>query len=127
MQLANFVILIFTNLLVVSGQMLMKQGMTKIGSFSSMPFSSFLVKTFLSPLIVAGISFYVVSTVLWLMLLSRVNLSIAYPGVSLGYILILFVSWFFLKETISVYQIVGIFLIIAGIYLIYVINPATNI
>ncbi|MGC9610761.1 MAG: EamA family transporter [Minisyncoccia bacterium] len=92
--------------------------MNKIGNFSAMPFLTFLIKSFTAPLVIIGISLYVVSAVLWLMLLSRINLSVAYPALSLSYIVVLLISWFYLKETVSIYQFIGVALIIVGVYLI---------
>ena len=118
MNLQNFILLLCNIALVVSGQTLIKQGMNKIGNFSAMPFVQFLVKSFMSPFVVIGIGLYVISAIIWLMLLSRINLSVAYPSLSLGYLLILFISWFYLRETVTPYQLAGVFLIIAGIYLV---------
>jgi len=117
-NLQNISLLLFNILLVVSGQTLIKQGMNKIGNFSAMPFLTFLIKSFTAPLVIIGISLYVVSAVLWLMLLSRINLSVAYPALSLSYIVVLLISWFYLKETVSIYQFIGVALIIVGVYLI---------
>lgn len=115
----NFVLLLTNIGLVVSGQTLIKQGVNKIGDFRAMPFFDFIIKSFTSFPIIGGIFLYVVSTVIWLMLLSRINLSVAYPGLSIGYLIILIISWFYLKEAITSYQIIGVTLIVSGIFFIY--------
>lgn len=122
MQLINFLLFILVNVLVVFGQVMMKYGMNKIGNFSSVPFGNFLVQIFTSPFIIIGIGFYAISTIVWLMILSRVSLSIAYPVLSLGYVFILLASALFLKETLNIYHVIGVISIIFGIYLIYVIG-----
>lgn len=127
MQLINFLLLIINTGLVVGGQTMMKYGMSRIGDFSLMPFLSFIVKIFTSPFVMGGIAFYAVSTVVWLMILSRVNLSVAYPALSLGYVFILLVSGFYLKETVTPYHIIGITFIITGIYFVYVLAPVVKI
>lgn len=118
----NFVLLLTNIGLVVSGQTLIKQGVNKIGDFRAMPFFDFIAKSFTSPSIIGGIFLYIVSTIIWLMLLSRINLSLAYPGLSLGYLIILGVSWFYLKETITSFQIIGVLMIITGVFFIYAIK-----
>ena len=127
MQLTNFFLLLLNVAFVVSGQTLIKQGVNKIGNFATMPYVTFFTKAFTSPAVLSGIFLYVVSTFLWLMILSRVNLSIAYPALSMGYLVIIFISWVFLKETISIYQIIGVLLIIGGLYLIFTLNPAIKV
>jgi len=115
----NFILLLSNIGLVVSGQTLIKQGVNKISDFRAIPFMGFIVKSFTSPSIVGGIFLYVISTIIWLMLLSRINLSMAYPGLSIGYLIILGISWFYLKETVTLYQVIGVALIISGIFFIY--------
>lgn len=127
MQIVNFLLFILVNVLVVFGQTIMKYGMNKIGNFSSIQFSTFLVKLFTSPFVVIGIGFYAISTIVWLMILSRVSLSTAYPVLSLGYIFILLSSVLFLKESITLYHVIGVLLIIAGIYFIYVLGSTATL
>ena len=115
----DFLLILANVFLVVCGQTLIKQGMNKIGSFSSMPIFNFLIKAFTAPLVIIGLILYVISAVVWVMVLSRVDLSVAYPMLSLGYILILFSSWFFLGETITVLRIVGVFLICLGVFFVF--------
>ena len=100
----------------VAGQFLIKQAINHIGSYSNMPIATFLYKAFTAPMILLGLFLYVLSSV---MILSKVDLSIAYPLLSLGYILILFLSWAFLHETISPVRIAGVVLIIAGVYFVF--------
>ncbi len=51
--------------------------------------------------------------------LMKTNLSVAYPIMtSVGYAIVLFASWFFLKETLTIMQITGILLIIGGVWMV---------
>ena len=127
MNVANFLLLLVNLVLVVTGQTLIKFGVNNIGNFSAMPFIQFVVKAFTTIPIVVGIFLYVISTVVWLMLLSRVSLSVAYPSLSLGYLAILFVSWFYLGESVNFYQVVGVLLVIAGLSFIYTLGGAAKI
>lgn len=53
--------------------------------------------------------------------LMKTNLSVAYPIMtSVGYIIVLLASWLFLKETLTILQISGILLIVAGVWMVAV-------
>jgi len=68
--------------------------------------------------IVLGLALYGISTVLWIMALKKVDLSYAYPMVSLGYIFVFIASYFIFNETISWLKIVGLVCIMAGVTLV---------
>jgi len=68
--------------------------------------------------IVAGLFLYGISTVIWIMALKKLELSYAYPLLSINYIFILLASYFFLHEPISGLRIVGVLFILAGISLV---------
>jgi multidrug transporter EmrE-like cation transporter len=105
--------------LVVLGQFFMKFGMNKVGNFGEMPFAEFLTKSLSSYLVLIGIVLYAVSAIVWLAVLSKVDLSFAYPMLSFGYILILLISYFLLGENITVLRILGVALIMIGIFFLY--------
>ena len=117
--MSNFLLILANIFLAVSGQIFIKQGVNKIGSFSEMQLGQFLLKSIESPLVIMGLILYFISAAIWVMVLSKVDLSFAYPMLSLGYILILFLSWAFLHETISPVRIAGVVLIIAGVYFVF--------
>lgn len=62
-----------------------------------------------------GLSCYVVSVVVWILALSRVEVSIAYPMLSIGYIINALVAWAWLGEVLSVNKIAGIAIITVGV------------
>ena len=57
-------------------------------------------------------------TVFWLIALSKIELSVAYPMLSVGYVLLMILSYFLLNETITVYKVIGTLLVVAGVTLI---------
>lgn len=74
-----------------------------------------------SPKIVIGIFLYGVSFLSWITLLTRVNLSLIYPiSTSLNIIAAIILSIVLLHESLNVVQIVGIAIVILGVYLIFV-------
>ena len=115
----SFILILANIVLAVAGQILIKQGMNKVGSFSGVPLVQFFVKAFSSPLVIIGLILYVISAGIWVMVLSKVDLSFAYPMLSLGYILILIFSSIYLGESISFVRVMGVLLIVAGIMFIY--------
>lgn len=114
-----FFLILINIVLVVVGQTLIKQGMLKIGSFSDMHLLNFFQKSLTSPLVITGVFLYILSSFIWFMVLSKVNLSVAYPALSLGYIIVLVVSFFYLHEPITFLKIIGVVLICGGVFLIF--------
>lgn len=113
-------LLILANVsLSVGGQLLLKTGMNKVGSFQIEALGSFIRQTISSPFVLSGLFMYGLGMVTWLILLSRVDLSFAYPMLSLGYILILLVSFIFLGEQITPLRIFGVVLIALGVSAIF--------
>ncbi len=74
-----------------------------------------LVGMLLTPGIIGGMTCYLVSIVLWLAVLSRVQVSIAYPFQSLGYVFASLVAWRFLGEGMTLLNVLGLALICAGV------------
>jgi drug/metabolite transporter (DMT)-like permease len=58
------------------------------------------------------------SAVFWLVVLSRLELSLVYPMVSVAYILVALFSWFFFKENVNLVRWLGILVIVMGVFLI---------
>ncbi len=103
----------------VSGQYSIKLGMNKFGALelNNTIFATFS-KILIHPNILIGLAFYVISAFSWLIALSKLELSIAYPLLSIGYIIIMFISYFFLNESLGINKIIGTLLIISGIFFI---------
>lgn len=68
--------------------------------------------------IIGGLACYVVSVVVWILGLSRVDVSVAYPMLSLGYVLNALGAWWLFGEVLSTQRIVGIGIIIVGVYVL---------
>jgi drug/metabolite transporter (DMT)-like permease len=112
--------ILLSTLLGVAGQLLLKRGMTLMGAQTLAPSSlvSVAVRMATSPWVMLGIAVYVSGTFFWLVALSRVELSFAYPFASLSYVLILGSSWLLLGETISVLRLAGVVAICIGVLII---------
>ena len=120
MSLTVFSLLLTGVLLNAAAQLLLKAGTMRIGEFA---FSAnnivpigFQLAT--QPFIVAGVGCYVISLVVWIMGLSRVPVSIAYPMLSIGYIVSAIAAWYLFGESLTAQKMLGIGFIIIGVYLV---------
>ena len=115
----DFILLFFNVLLTVIGQILFKHGMNTVGRVNNIrDVFGKLTQAFLNPYILSGIAIYGFTTLVWLVILSRVKLSIAYPLLSSGYVLSILFSWLFFKESIPKIRIIGAVIICFGVYLV---------
>ncbi len=86
-------------------------GLDKSGGIKS----SNIWSVFFVPSIFLGLVLYVVATVLWFFILSRMKFSVAYPLQSLSYVFGLFAATIVFKEPISSIKWMGILLVVAGV------------
>jgi len=107
-------------LLNAGAQILLKMGMRHIGHFTFTVNNFFPIawQVTLSPWIIFGIACYVISMLVWLLVLSRTDVSIAYPMVSLGYVISAIAAYFLLGEHVTLMRMTGIFIILFGVYLV---------
>jgi multidrug transporter EmrE-like cation transporter len=101
-------------------QMLLKHGMNTIGSFdfSGQSLSRMLPIVAFNPYVIGGLLVLVFSMGLHLMALSRVELSFAYPFLSISYVLVLIAGYFLFGESISASRIAGVALICVGTFFV---------
>jgi drug/metabolite transporter (DMT)-like permease len=102
------------------GQIILKKGMTSVGpvTLSFNQIGSVVVRMGTNPYVVFGLFVFLGATIFWLAALSRVDLSFAYPFVSLSYVVMLVASWLFLNEDISFLRLIGTLIVIVGVLLI---------
>lgn len=117
--MSPYILLAINIVLGVAGQFLIKFGVNKVGGLEELGLVKFLMQSFLSPFIFSGLAVYGFSAVLWVILLSKLDLSIAYPALSVGYVLILLISALFLREQVSLLRFAGVLLIMAGIVVVF--------
>lgn len=122
LSLTKSILLILISIsIAVGGQILLKIGMNRIGSvaLNSMGAIGHLFLSVLkSPIILIGLFMYVISAALWLIVISAVDLSFAYPFIGLTYVLILIVSKFILKESVNPVRWIGAAIITIGVVVI---------
>lgn len=103
----------------VSGELMLKSAMNQIGTFSFSNFLPSLGRILSHPRIWGGFGLFALGAFWWLAVLSRVNLSWAYPMLAIGYIMVLVFSAIILKEHVSLIRWAGAVVICVGIYLIF--------
>jgi drug/metabolite transporter (DMT)-like permease len=104
----------------VAGQLAIKMGVTRAGAaalHAAGPAST-LLTAFRSPLVWLGLALYGLGALAWILVLTRLDLSLAYPFLALNFVLIAIVSRLFLGETIPALRWGGIAVICLGILLI---------
>lgn len=114
----TILMVLFNCVLGVIGQLCLKTSMNNVGriGISSLHnWQSLLLKVLSMPLIWVGMSLYIIGAAVWLVILSRTNLSIAYPLLSINFILVILASWLFLGEPLTYQRIIAISIICVGI------------
>lgn len=118
-RLTAFLILLGAICLTVTGELFLKTGMNRVGTVGIQGLLQSLGRVIGTPQIWVGFFFVFSGALVWLVVLSRVPLSWAYPMLSLGYILVLFFSSVALGEHVSPARWVGTLIVIAGVWLVY--------
>jgi multidrug transporter EmrE-like cation transporter len=113
--------LIMTGVLLnAAAQLLLKAGTNAVGQFefSAQNIVPIGMRLAFEPHIAGGVACYVVSVVVWILGLSRVEVSIAYPMLSIGYVLNAVAAWYLFGESLTAQKLVGIAFIIMGVFLV---------
>ncbi len=97
-----------------TGQVLMRLGMSAVGGGS---FATTIAAGFTEPVVLLGLACYAASTVSWLIVLSRVPLSVAYPFGALSYVAVVLVA-LATGERVSALRWLGVAPIVGGIWLV---------
>jgi len=107
-------------LLNAAAQLLLKAGTNAVGSFAYSADNLFPVgwKLATQPFIAAGLACYVVSVVVWILALSRTEVSVAYPMLSIGYVLNALAAWYLFGEAVTPQRLAGIGIIILGVFVV---------
>ena len=120
MNLSTFAFIFAGVLLNACAQLLLKAGTNAVGAITieraTILTTAFRVLTQWP--VIAGLACYVISGGVWIVGLSRVDVSIAYPMLSLGYVVNALAAYWLFGEMIGPLRMAGIVLILAGVFLI---------
>lgn len=112
--MSRYVLALISIVLGATGQLFFKKGSIALTTLNI----ASVVRIFSNKYLVLGICCYSLSTLVWIHVLSKMKLSVAYPMVSFGYVVTFAFAALFLKEHIYLYQLAGLLLIMVGILII---------
>lgn len=98
----------------VAAQLLLKKGMLQLGEFELDGSFSYLI-SMLNPMIIGGLILYACGTVGWLLCLTKLDLSFAYPAGTMQYLFIFMGAWLWFDENVSALRIAGLVIICIGV------------
>lgn len=108
-------------LLGAGAQLLLKAGTNALGPLAAGTAGAAVetaVRVMAQPAIVAGLTLYVVSAAVWIVALSRVEVSVAYPMLSIGFVVNAIAAWALLGESVGAQRLAGIAVIVVGVFLV---------
>ncbi|MBU2563605.1 MAG: EamA family transporter [Actinobacteria bacterium] len=118
---SSILLILFSISIAVAGQILLKIGINRIGmvNFGNLDaLKQLFFGVIKSPLVISGLFLYVISAAIWLVVLSAVDLSFAYPFIGFTYVMVLVLSKFILKEDVNPIRWAGALIITIGVIVI---------
>jgi drug/metabolite transporter (DMT)-like permease len=100
------------------GQLFLKVGAMQLGRVTGANALSHVLSIAMTPALIAGLAAYGVGAITYILLLTRVNLSIAAPSASLIYVASVVIGVVVFKEDLSTARLVGLGLIMGGVVLV---------
>jgi drug/metabolite transporter (DMT)-like permease len=102
----------------VFGQFFLKLGASKLGKVELDNAVSHVLSIVTTPELLIGLTCYGLGAIVYILLLTRVNLSIAAPAISLSYICSVLLGHFWFRESIASAQLIGLAAISVGVVLV---------
>ena len=118
MTLQEFFLLLMSVLSSVGGQFFLKLGAIKLGRVSFDNAFSHIINIITITELIGGLACYGLGALAYILLLTRVHLSIARPSVSIVYIFSVLLGYFAFKESIPITRILGLGFITCGVILV---------
>ena len=118
MSLQEFALFLLSVIAGVGGQFFLKSGALKLGQLTANNAVSHVIAIATTPELVIGLCCYGVGAVLYILLLTRVPLSVLAPAVAMQYVFSMMLGRFVFNEQIPVVRLVGLGLIICGVVLL---------
>ena len=101
-------------------QLLLKAGAGSLADVDLRPGNAMLIagRLLFNAPIIAGLACYALSVVVWILALARVEVSVAYPMLSIGYVINALAAWWLFDENLSGARLAGIGVILVGVWLV---------
>lgn len=118
--MSTWILILLATIMGIVSQTMMKYGMNNLGpvSLSSSRIPATVWKIARSPLVIGGLLIYGSGTFFWLVTLSRIDLSMAYPFASLSHALLFLIGWLVLRERVSPLRAGGVLLVCLGMLIV---------
>ena len=114
----NIILILVSVLLNCTAQLCIRKGMLLVGETGMSNMITNLGVMVTNIWLWGAMICYALSILLWMAVLSKVEVSFAYPFLSIGYVVAAVVGYYFFGESLSVIRIFGIVIICIGVYLI---------
>lgn len=114
----NTCLILASVLMNCSAQIFMRQGMIKIGEIGITELFSHALTLICNIWLWASLFCYAISILLWIVVVSRVEISYAYPFLSIGYVVVAIAGYVLFGENLNMYRISGILVICFGVFLV---------
>jgi drug/metabolite transporter (DMT)-like permease len=114
----EFVLFLLSIVAGVSGQFFLKSGAIKLGKLTAGNFFSHVLSIATTPDLLLGLACYGVGAVLYILLLTRVKLSVLAPAVALQYVFSVSMGYFIFRESLPLIRVFGIGFIICGVVML---------
>lgn len=118
MTLPEFGLFLISIISSVAGQFFLKAGASKLGRVDANNFFTHVLGIITIPELLIGLTCYAVGAIAYILVLTRVKLSIAGPSVALVYVFSLLMGYFIFNEPIPVSRAIGLGLIVCGVILV---------
>jgi len=119
--LVSLALLVVSVCFAIAGQLTLKAAMSRVGRIgyaqAAAPLDT-IARALREPRLWAGLTLFTISAAFWLIVLSRVPLSVAYPVLGISYVLVVLLSRLVLNEPVPALRWAGVIVVAVGIALI---------
>ena len=119
--LISLALIVVSVVFAVAGQVTLKSAMTEVGRIGRRQVAApaqTVTRALKEPRLWAGLFLFGISAIFWLVVLSRVPLSLAYPFVGLSYVVVVAFARFFLHEQVPALRWVCVLVVALGIVIV---------
>lgn len=118
MTLPEFGLFLIAILMSVAGQWLLKAGALKLGQVNPSNLSSHVLGILTTPELLTGLTCYGLGAIVYILVLTRVKLSVAGPAAAVVYVFTALLGYFVFQEPIPLSRVIGLGLITCGVLLV---------
>ena len=118
----NLFLITIASSIIVTGQLFLKKGLKMVNGIDISGFHDFVfsaLRLLQNTFFISGVIIAAIGAFFWLIVISKLDLTTVFPlSGAIFYILLFFISWFFLGESITFWKIIGTIVILLGVFLI---------